>query len=91
MDFSVTAMGKMTDVGATHVQIYNESGKCVKIYRYSDPGYEYMIGHNRVSQTASVIYQGVSGQRYYAIVSFCAGEMGVAGGGASLRSPAIYA
>lgn len=91
VDFAVTATGKMPDVGATHVQIFNESGKCLKIYRYTDLGYEYMIGHNRVSQTASVTYQGVSGQRYYAIVSFYAGEMGVAGGGHSTVSPAIYA
>ena len=92
VDFSVTGTAKpMPDIGATHVDIYNATGKCVKTYVYTAPGYEYMIGHNKFSHTASVTYQGVSGQRYYAIVSFYAGEMGVAGGGDSLKSPAIYA
>ena len=91
VDFSVTAMGKMTDVGATRVTIYNESGKSVAIYRYTDPGYGYMMGHNRFTQTASVTYQGVSGQRYYAIVSFYAGNLNGAGGGDSLGSAIITA
>lgn len=91
IDFSVTATGLMPDVGAMYVDIYNASGKCVKTYWYTDPGYGYMIGHNRVSQTASVTYQGVSGQRYYASVSFYAGNLNGSGGGHSMLSPAIYA
>ena len=91
VDFSVTATNKMVDVGATRVTIYNESGQSVAIYRYTDPGNSYMIGHNKATHTAGVIYQGVPGQRYYATVSFYAGEMGVAGGGHSIASPAIYA
>ena len=81
VDFSVSAMGKMIDLGATHVQIYNADGKCVKTYTYTDLGYEYMIGHNKFSHTASVFYQGVSGQRYYAIVTFYAGNLNGSGGG----------
>ena len=91
VDFSVTAMGKMTDVGAIHVQIFNSSGKCVKIYTYTDPGYSYMMGHNNSTHTASVFYKGVSGQRYYAIVSFYAGTLKGAGGGDSLTSTIITA
>ena len=91
VDFSVTATGKMPDVGAMYVDIYNESGKCVKTYWYTDPGYGYMMGHDRFTQTASVFYQGVSGQRYYAIVSFYAGDLNGSGGGHSTLSPAIYA
>ena len=92
VDFSVTGTGKpMHDIGATRVTIYNESGKSVAIYRYTDSGYAYMIGHNKFSHTAGVTYQGVSGQRYYAIVSFYAGQMGVAGGGDSLISNIITA
>ena len=91
VDFSMTSMGKMTDLGATRVTIYNASGKTVAIYRYTDIGYGYMIGHNKYSHTASVTYQGVSGQRYYAIVTFFAGTLGGSGGGDSLKSPAIYA
>ena len=81
VDFSVTGMGKMADLGVTHVQIYTANGQCVKTYTYTDPGYAYMIGHNRFTHTAGVTYQGVSGQRYYAIVSFYAGNLKGAGGG----------
>lgn len=91
VDFSVTATSKWPDVGATHVQIYNSSGKCVKTYACTDSGYGYMIGHNTIKHTESVTYQGSSGQQYYAIVTFFAGTLGGAGGGASLKSPAIYA
>lgn len=91
VDFAVTATGKMIDVGAMCVDIYNTSGKCVKTFWYTDPGYGYMMGHNRVSQTASVFYQGVSGQRYYAIVTFYAGDLNGSGGMASLGSAIITA
>lgn len=91
IDFSVTAMGKMPDVGATRVTIYREGGIVVATYIYTDSGYGYMMGHNSSTHTASVTYKGVSGQRYYAIVSFYAGDLNGSGGGDSLRSPAIYA
>lgn len=91
IDFSVTATGKMPDVGATWVTIYNESGKSVANYRYTDPGYAYMIGHNSAKHTASVFYQGVSGQRYYAIVTFYAGNLNGSGGGHSMESALIRA
>ena len=91
IDFSVTAMRKMTDVGTTKVTVYNESGKAVATYRYTDPGYGYMMGHNRFTQTASVFYQGVSGQRYYAIVTFYAGDLNGSGGGHATISTIITA
>ena len=92
VDFSVTAAGKpMPDIGATHVQIYTENGKCVKTYTYTNSGYGYMIGHNKFSHTAGVTYQGVSGQRYYAVVTFFAGTLGGSGGGDSLISNIITA
>ena len=91
IDFAVTATNLMPDVGATRVTIYREGGTIVATYIYTDPGYGYMMGHNRVSQTATVTYQGVSRQRYYAIVSFYSGNLNGSGGLASLRSPAIYA
>ena len=91
VDFSVTATGKKADLGATRVTIYNESGQSVKIIRYTDSGYAYMIGHNKSAHGGSVFYQGVSGQRYYAILTYFAGTLGGSGGGASLKSPAIYA
>ena len=91
VDFSVTATGKMIDVGATHVQIFDASGKCVKIFSSTDPNYSYIMGHNDFTHTAGVTYQGVPGQRYYAIVTFFAGTIGGGGGGASLESALIKA
>lgn len=91
IDFSVTAMGKMTDLGATRVTIYKEGGTIVATHIYTDSGYNYMIGHNKSTHTASVTYQGVSGQRYYAIVTFYAGNLNGAGGGAALGSAIITA
>lgn len=91
VDFSVTATRRMTDVGAMFVDIYNASGKCVKTYTYTDSGYSYMMDHNSAKHTASVTYQGVSGQRYYAIVSFYAGDLNGSGGGYSHISTIITA
>lgn len=91
IDFSVTATGKMTDLGATRVTVYKENGTIVATYIYTDPGYGYMIGHNKSTHTASVTYQGSTGQRYYAIVTFYAGNLNGSGGGASLGSAIITA
>lgn len=91
VDFSVTATGKMPDVGATRVTIYREGGIVVATYKYTDSGYSYMIDHNTSTHGGTVTYQGVSGLRYYAVVTFFAGTLGGSGGGASLKSPAIYA
>ena len=91
VDFSVTATGLMPDVGATRVAIYKADGTRVASYWYTDSGYGYMIGHNRVSQTASVTYQGVSGQRYYANVTFYAGNLNGAGGGHAMTTNIITA
>lgn len=91
VDFAVTATRPMPDVGATRVTIYKEGGTAVATYIYTDPGYAYMMGHNSGKHVAGVTYQGVSGQRYYAIVTFYAGDLNGSGGGAALRSPAIYA
>lgn len=89
VDFAVTATRPMPDVGATRVTIYKEGGTIVATYRYTDPGYAYMMGHNSGNHVASVTYQGVSGQRYYAIVTFYAGNLNGSGGGASLGSAII--
>ena len=92
VDFSVTATGKrMPDIGATHVQIYTANGKCVKTYTYTDSGYGYMMGHNDYTHTATVTYQGISGQRYYAIVTFYAGDLNGSGGGHSHISTIVTA
>ena len=91
VDFSVTAMGRMPDVGATRVTIYREGGPIVATYIYTDRGYDYIMGHNTYTHTASVTYQGVSGQRYYAIVTFYAGDLNGSGGGHATISTIITA
>lgn len=91
IDFSVTAMGEMPDVGATRVTIYREGGTIVATYIYTDPGYGYMMDHNSAKHTASVTYQGVSAQRYYAIVTFYAGNLNGSGGGHAMYTPIITA
>ena len=91
IDFSVTATGKMTDLGATRVTIYKEGGTIVATHIYTDPGYGYMIGHNKSTHTASVTYQGDSGHRYYAIVTFFAGTLGGSGGGHAMTTNIIKA
>lgn len=90
--FSITATGTMKEVGAHWVKIYNEdTGECVESYYYKDDDYKYMMAYNTGSHTASVTYNGESGQRYGAKVTFYAGESGVAGGTRTVGSAIITA
>ena len=69
VQFSITATGKMTSLGASKIQIYNSSGNCVKtFYATSTTG---MLASNRYAYSSSVTYTGAtSGSKYYAIVTF---------------------
>ena len=80
-DFSITATGRMKDVGALQVNIY-EVGvtKPVWSHYYTDFGCGYMMGHNTSAHTFGVTYDGQPQHRYYANVQFYAGANGVAGG-----------
>ena len=80
VDFSITATGPMKDVGALQVDIY-EVGVTGPVWShyYKDTGYGYFMGHNTGTHTGSVTYKGTSGHRYYAYVTFFAGEHGKAG------------
>lgn len=82
VDFSITATGKMKDVGALQVDIYevgDDDDDLVWSHYYTNPGYGYFMGHNTSSHTESVLYYGEKGHRYYGYVTFYAGEDGVAG------------
>lgn len=80
VDFSITATGKMKDVGALQVDIYEVGVKDpVWSHYYTNPGYGYFMGHNTSSHTEAVLYYGEKGHQYYAVVKFFAGEDGVAG------------
>lgn len=80
VDFSITATGKMKDVGALQVDIYEVGVKDpVWSHYYTNPGYGYFMGHNTSSHTEAVLYYGEKGHQYYGSVRFYAGENGVAG------------
>lgn len=72
--FDITATAKMTTIGATKIEVKNSSGKTLRTYNSTDTGYEYMMGSNRIVHSNSVTYQGVSGNSYYAVVYFKAGN-----------------
>ena len=70
--FTVSATGIMTQVGAKAVRIYKSDGTLVKTFKYTDTGYEYLMGYNTFRHSGCVSYEGTSGQSYYAIVSLYA-------------------
>lgn len=74
VNFDITGTGRMTTIGATKIEIKSSSGSTIKTYKCTDIGYEYMMGSNRTVYSSSVTYQGVSGNSYYAVVSFKAGN-----------------
>lgn len=64
----------MEDIGASIIDVYDSSGKCVQTFNYNDPGYGDMMGHNTWTYTSSVTFQGVIGEKYYAEVGFYCGD-----------------
>lgn len=72
--FDITATGRMTEIGATKVEIKNTHNTTVKTFNYTDKGNEHMMGSNRTFYASSVTYQGLSGSAYYAVVYFKAGN-----------------
>lgn len=72
IEFSVTGSGTMTKIGASVVEVYKEDGTLIKTYSYTNPSYANMMGYNTFQYSSNVTYSGVSGQRYYAIVTFFA-------------------
>lgn len=72
--FDITGTGKMTEIGATKVEIKNTHNTTVKTFNYTDTGNEHMMGSNRTFYASSVTYQGLSGSAYYAVVYFKSGN-----------------
>lgn len=73
--FVVVGTGKMTDIGATRIEIKNASGMVVATYRYTDDGYSHLMGHNTVSYSSSVTYEdAIPGNEYYAVIYYKAGN-----------------
>ena len=75
--FSVRAKDIMSTLGATSIVIYKSDGSYVTtLYSTSYPS---MLTTNARTYSSSVNYNGVSGQNYYAIITFYAST----GGGSS--------
>lgn len=72
--FDITATGKMTEIGATKVEIKNTHNTTVKTFRCTDTGNEHMMGSNKTFHASTVTYQGLRGSAYYAVVYFKAGN-----------------
>ena len=70
--FSVTATGMMDELGAYSVCICNEDDDDVACIYYTDPGCSDMMTTNDYSWDGSVNWKGVSGERYYAVITFYA-------------------
>lgn len=87
VSFSITATGKMTNLGAMYVQIYNSSGTLVKTFNgYTTDG---MLVSGKTAHSSSVTYNGAtSGTKYYAVVTF---EASNASGGDSGTYTTSYA
>lgn len=72
VNFNVVGTGTMTKIGSSVVQIFKADGTRVASCSFALNAYSYIMGYNTFSHSASVPYAGVSGQRYYAIVTFFA-------------------
>ena len=70
--FTVTATGMMDKLGAYSVCIYNEDDVEQDCIYYTDPGCSDMMTTNDYSWDGEVYWQGVSGERYYAVITFYA-------------------
>lgn len=72
IQFSVSGTGVMSMIGATNINLYKSNGTLVKSYYYLN--YSSMMGYNSFAHNGSVSYHGVTGQSYYAIITFYAGN-----------------
>ena len=70
LSFSIVATGLMTEVGAATIYIKNYSNDAtVASYTYTSTSG--MMGYNRSSYSGTITFRnGVTGQKYYAVVYF---------------------
>ena len=72
IEFSVTATGMMDKLGASVIHIYNEDDVLEATIRYTDPGCSDMMTTSDYSWDGEVTWEGVSGEGYYAVITFYA-------------------
>lgn len=70
--FSIAGTGYMTRIGATQIQVKNSSGAVVKTFHYSTT--DGMMASGAYTHSGSVSFQGSASGKYYAVVSFRAGN-----------------
>ena len=71
VNFSITATGKMTSLGATYIEIRNSAGTTVKAFEPTTTGG--MVGYNKSYYSSNVVwYNATPGARYYAVVYYMA-------------------
>ena len=68
IEFRVTGMGTMDELGVKTVKVYKSNGTLVKTFTYTS--YDEMMGYDTGRHSGVVTYSGVEGQRYYAVVTF---------------------
>ena len=80
VDCGVTGTGRMDKIGILSIDFYKADGTLLESHFYTESGYEYLMDYNSAKHNAAVLFQGVPGQRYYAIVHFYASKGNGAGG-----------
>ena len=70
--FDLTATGMMDKLGASAIHIYTDDEELAAEIQHTDPGCSNMMTTNNYSYGSSVNWQGVSGERYYAVITFYA-------------------
>ena len=73
-DFFILATNYMEDLGASVVTIWSESDGYLATFRYTDYGYEDMMGHDCIHYDSDVIFPGAPGESYYAVITFYASD-----------------
>lgn len=71
IEFLVAGTEPMTEIGACTIMLY-ENDSLIKTFKYTDVGYEDMMGYGVTVYGSSVAYKGVPGREYYAVVTFYA-------------------
>lgn len=70
INFRVNASDVMTTLGASKIELYKADGTWLKTF-YSS-AFANMLGANTYTYASSVSYNGVSGESYYAVITFYA-------------------
>ncbi len=70
INFNVTAVDIMTTLGANNIKLYKADGTYLKTFYSSS--YPNMLGSNTYTYGSSVSYNGVSGESYYAVITYYA-------------------